>query len=66
MSQSMKHDSFFFRQTDIDLILGFLSVASANKVPAHSTLTVQLLFPADQFFLWKTYINCSMTTNVFN
>lgn len=62
----MKYDSFFFRQTDIDLILGFLSVASVNKVLAHSMLTVRLLFPADQFFLWKTYVNCSMITNVFN
>lgn len=62
----MKHDSFFFRQTDIDLTLGFLSVVSVNKVLAHSTLTVQLPFPADQFFLWKTYVNCSMTANVFN
>lgn len=62
----MNHDSFFFRHTDIDLIGGFLSVASVNKVLAHITLTVRLLFPADQFLLWKTYINCSVTTNVFN
>lgn len=62
----MKLDGFFFRQTVTDLILGFLSVASVNKALAHSTLTVQLLFPADQFFLWETYVNCSMTTNVFN
>lgn len=66
MSQSTRHDSFFFRQTVIDLVLDFLSVASVNNVLAHSTLTVQLLFPVDQFFLMKIYFNCSMTTNVFN
>lgn len=56
MSQSTRRDSFFFTQTVTDLILGFLSAASVNKVPAHRTLTVRLLFPAGQFFLIKTLI----------
>lgn len=56
MSQSMRRDNFFFRQTVTDLILVFLSIASVNKVLAHHTLTVWVLFPAGQFFLMKTLI----------
>lgn len=56
MSQSMRCDNFFFRQTVTDLILGFFSIGSVNKVLAHHTLTVWVLFPAGQFFLMKTLI----------